>query len=158
MFLSAKDGKNCFADFVGFGGAAQVRRERIFLLQQGFDGVDDLRAPFFLTEEVEHLTDAPDGGEGIGKTFARDMEGGSTMCSFPLILNSAFKDVKSYTAKKDIEIQQAFAGSVIALKDELSESCIHAKSLLLRTAHFPLYPRLTQSQVAKIAKVLGTLP
>ena len=95
---------------------------------------------------------------GRHKTFARDTEGGSTMCSFPLILASAFKDVKSYTAKKDIEIQQAFAGSVIALKDELSESCIHAKSLLLRTAHFPLYPRLTQSQVAKIVKVLGTLP
>ena len=80
------------------------------------------------------------------------------MCSFPLILASSFKDVKAYTAKKDIEIQMAFAGSVIALKDELSQSCIHAKSLLLRTAHFPLYPRLTQSQAAKIVKVLGTLP
>lgn len=95
---------------------------------------------------------------GRHKTFARDMEGGSTMCSFPLILSSSFKDVKAYTSKKDIEIQQAFAGSVIALKDELSESCIHAKSLLLRTAHFPLYPRLSQIQAAKIVKVLGTLP
>ena len=95
---------------------------------------------------------------GRHKTFARDMEGGSTMCSFPLILNSSFKDVKAYTAKKDIEIQMAFAGSVIALKDELSQSCIHAKSLLLRTAHFPLYPRLSQVQAAKIGKVLGTLP
>ena len=95
---------------------------------------------------------------GRHKTFARDMEGGSTMCSFPLILNSSFKDVKAYTAKKDIEISLAFEGSVIALKDELSQSCIHAKSLLLRTAHFPLYPRLTQSQSAKIVKVLGTLP
>ena len=95
---------------------------------------------------------------GHHKTFARDMEGGSTMCSFPLILSSSFKDVKTYTAKKDIEIQLAFAGSVIALKDELSESCIHAKSLLLRTAHFPLYPRLTHVQTEKIVKVLGTLP
>jgi hypothetical protein len=80
------------------------------------------------------------------------------MCSFPLILNSSFEDVKSYTAKKDIEISLAFEGSVIALKDELSQSCIHAKSLLLRTAHFPLYPRLTHVQTAKIVKVLGTLP
>lgn len=95
---------------------------------------------------------------GRHKTFARDSEGGSTMCSFPLILNSPFKDVKSYTAKKDIEIELAFAGSVIALKDELSQTCIHAKSLLLRTAHFPLYPRLTHVQTAKIVKVLGTLP
>ncbi len=95
---------------------------------------------------------------GRHKTFARDQEGGSTMCSFPLILNSSFKDVKTYTAKKDIEIQPAFSGSVIALKDELSQQCIHAKSLLLRTAHFPLYPRLTHAQTAKIVKVLGTLP
>jgi len=95
---------------------------------------------------------------GRHKTFARDMEGASTMSSFALILNSSFKDVKAYTAKKDIEIQPAFAGSIIALKEELSESCIHAKSLLLRTAHFPLYPRLTHAQTAKIVKVLGTLP
>lgn len=95
---------------------------------------------------------------GRHKMFAREMDEGSTMSSFTLILNSPFKDVKSYTGKKDIEIQPAFANSVIALKDELSESCIHAKSLLLRSAHFPLYPRLTHSQTAKIVKVLGSLP
>lgn len=95
---------------------------------------------------------------GRHKMFVRDLEDGSTMCSFPLVLNSSFKDVKQYAAKKDIEIQQAFADSVIAYKDELSEKCIHAKSLLLRCAHFPLYPRLTHSESAKIAKVLGTLP
>lgn len=95
---------------------------------------------------------------GRHKMLVRDMEDGSTMCSFPLVLNSSFKDVKQYAAKKDIEIQQAFADSVIAYKDELSEKCIHAKSLLLRCAHFPLYPRLTHSESAKIAKVLGTLP
>lgn len=95
---------------------------------------------------------------GRHKMFVRDMEDGSTMCSFPLVLNSSFKDVKQYASKKDIEIQQAFADSVIAYKDELSEKCIHAKSLLLRCAHFPLYPRLTHSESAKIAKVLGTLP
>ena len=43
-------------------------------------------------------------------------------------------------------------------KDELSEKCIHAKSLLLRCAHFPLYPRLTHNEIAKIVKVLGSLP
>ena len=56
-------------------------------------------------------------------------------------------------------MKQAFEGTVIDLyTDEFSESCIKAKSLLLRTAHFPLYPRLTHSESAKIAKVLGTLP
>jgi len=96
---------------------------------------------------------------GRHKMFAREMDEGSTMSSFPLVLNSAFKDVKQYAAKKDIEIRPAFENSVIALKEEeLSGSCIHAKSLLLRCAHFPLYPRLTHSESAKIAKVLGTLP
>ena len=84
---------------------------------------------------------------------------GSTMCCFPLVLNSAFKDVKSYAAKKDIEIRPAYEDSVIALREEeLSSSCIKAKSLYLRTALFPLYPRLSNPQIAKIVKVLGTLP
>lgn len=95
---------------------------------------------------------------GRHKMFAREMEEGSTMCSFPLILNGSFKDVKQYAARKEIEIEPAFKDSVIAYNDELSEKCIHAKSLLLRCAHFPLYPRLTHAEAAKIAKVLGTLP
>ena len=40
---------------------------------------------------------------GRHKMFAREMDEGSTMSSFTLILNSPFKDVKSYTGKKDIE-------------------------------------------------------
>lgn len=83
----------------------------------------------------------------------------STMSSFPLVLSSSFKDIKQYAAKKDIEIVQAYQDSVIALKEEeLSAFCIKAKSLYLRCALFPLYPRLTHSQVSKIVKVLGTLP
>ncbi len=83
----------------------------------------------------------------------------STMCCFPLVLSSAFKDVKQYTAKKEIEIQSAYEDSVIALKEEeLSSRCIKAKSLYLRCALFPLYPRLSHNQVSKIVKVLGTLP
>lgn len=83
----------------------------------------------------------------------------STMCCFPLVLTSSLKDVKQYAAKKDIEVLPAYEDSVIALKqEELSEKCIKAKSLFLRCALFPLYPRLTHSQVAKIVKVLNTLP
>ncbi len=95
---------------------------------------------------------------GKHKMLARELDDASTMCSFPLIINSSFKDVKQYAAKKDIEVQNAYADSVIALKDELSEKCIHAKSLLLRCAHFPLYPRLTHNETAKIVKVLTSLP
>ena len=95
---------------------------------------------------------------GRHKTFAREMEEGSTMSSFPLVLSSSFKDVKQYAGKKDIEIRLAFEKSVIAVKEELSERCIHAKSLSLCCVHVPLYPRLTHSETAKIVKVLGSLP
>lgn len=96
---------------------------------------------------------------GRHKMFARDMDDGSTMCSFPLLLSSSYKDVKQYAAKKDIQIELAFENSVIAFKDEeLSEQCIHAKSVFLRCVHVPLYPRLTHAESAKIVKVLTSLP
>lgn len=95
---------------------------------------------------------------GRHKMYARDLDEGSTMSSFPLVLNSPFKDVKQYAERKEIEIHQAYEDSVIAVNEELSEKCIHAKSLLLRCAHFPLYPRLTRNEIAKIVKVLGSLP
>ncbi len=95
---------------------------------------------------------------GRHKLLSRDMDDGSTMCCFPLVLASSYKDVKQYAAKKDIEVRPAFENSVIAFYDELSEKCIHAKSLYLRCVHFPLYPRLTHNESAKIAKVLGSLP
>jgi len=96
---------------------------------------------------------------GRHKLFVRDMEGASTMCTFPVVLSSSFKDVKQYTDRKDIEIKPAFEDSVIAVRDEqFSGTCRKAKSLSLRCALFPLYPRLTHSETAKIVKVLGTLP
>lgn len=95
---------------------------------------------------------------GRHKLFSREMEEGSTMSSFPLILSSSFKDVKQYAGKKDIEVQLAFQNSVIAKYEELADSCIHARSLSLRCVHIPLYPRLTKSESAKIVKVLSSLP
>ena len=71
---------------------------------------------------------------GRHKMLVRDMEEGSTMSCFPLVLTSSVK----YTAKKDIEIQLAYSKSVISLNDELAQKCIHAKSLFLRCVHFPL--------------------
>ncbi len=95
---------------------------------------------------------------GKHKMLVREMDEGSTICSFPLVLSSSYKDVKQYTSKKDIEIQLAFENSVIAKNDELSQKCIHAKSLYLRCIHVPLYSRLTHAESAKIVKVLTTLP
>lgn len=96
---------------------------------------------------------------GRHKMYARDMEEGSTMSCFPLVLSSPYKDVKQYAAKKDIEVSLAYENSVIAAKqEELAETCIHAKSLYLRCVHIPLYPRLTHAESAKIVKVLSSLP
>ncbi len=96
---------------------------------------------------------------GKNRTFARDIENLSTVWSFPLVLNSGFKDVKQYAQKKEIEIRAAFENCVFSRKsEELDKTCKNAKTLFLRTAVFPLYPRLSRTQVEKISKVLLTLP
>ncbi len=96
---------------------------------------------------------------GRHKTFIRAADLGSTIYSFPVVLNSGFKDVKDYAQKKGIEVRQAYENSIVALRQsELSSSCICANSLLLRCALFPLYPRLGQKDAGKIVKVLMTLP
>lgn len=96
---------------------------------------------------------------GKHKTFVRASDDGSTIYSFPLVLNSGFKDVKAYAQKKGIEIRQAYEDSIIAMRQEaLSGQCICANSLLLRSALFPLYPRLGQKDAARVVKVLSSLP
>lgn len=96
---------------------------------------------------------------GCHKTYIRPAEKGSTVCSFPLVLNSGFKDVKAYAQKKNVEVRQAYEDSIIALRQEaLAPECICANSLLLRCAAFPLYPRLGQKDAAQIVRVLSSLP
>lgn len=99
---------------------------------------------------------------GHHKLYAREMEEGSTMCSFPLVLAGSYKDVKMYTSKKDVEIEMAYNDSVIHLlldrEDDSADPYTHAKSLYLRCVHIPLYPRLTHAESAKIVKVLSSLP
>ncbi|MEL3906112.1 MAG: DegT/DnrJ/EryC1/StrS family aminotransferase [Treponema sp.] len=77
--------------------------------------------------------------------------------SFPVILESGFKEVKQYANRKDVEIELAFTGSIADFLKE-DNTCIHAGSLLLRTVLFPLYPRLGIKNASKISKILGTLP
>lgn len=96
---------------------------------------------------------------GKNKTFLREMNEGSTIWSFPVVLEGSFKDARQYASRKDVEIKPAYENSVISVLDELEQgNFIHAKSLFLRTVLFPLYPRLGSESAAKIAKVLGTLP
>lgn len=96
---------------------------------------------------------------GRHRTYVRAVDDGSTIYSFPLVLNSGFKDVRAYAQKKGIEVRQAYENSIIALRqDEVAPSCICANSLLLRCAAFPLYPRLGQKDAGRIVKVLSSLP
>ena len=96
---------------------------------------------------------------GRHKTYVRASDDGSTIYSFPVVLNAGFKDVKSYSQKKGIEVRQAYENSVIALRQEsLAPACICANSLLLRCALFPLYPRLGKKDAERIVKVLSSLP
>lgn len=96
--------------------------------------------------------------QGKNKTILRNLDC-DIAYSFPIVLNSGFKDVKLYAQKKDIEITRAFDTSVIsAREEEFGSSCKNARTLYLRTALFPLYPRLSKAQIEKITKVLGTLP
>jgi dTDP-4-amino-4,6-dideoxygalactose transaminase len=78
--------------------------------------------------------------------------------AFPLVLETGMKDVKAYARKKDIEVESAFAASLVALQEELGEQCPVSASLALRTALFPLHPRLSAGDATRIAKVIGTLP
>jgi dTDP-4-amino-4,6-dideoxygalactose transaminase len=76
--------------------------------------------------------------------------------AFPLILETGMKDVKAYTRKKGIEVENAFSGTIIS--GNHAEQCPVSASLLLRAVLFPLYPRLTSADVEKTAKIIGTLP
>jgi dTDP-4-amino-4,6-dideoxygalactose transaminase len=78
--------------------------------------------------------------------------------AFPLILESGMKDVKAYARKKEIMVESAFSGTIIGGNPDLNERCPVSASLALRTALFPLYPRLSSADIEKTAKVIGTLP
>lgn len=88
----------------------------------------------------------------------------SAVWSFPVLLSSGSRDVIQYAAKKDIEVQPAFSDTIIDRRGQGENAepgvaaCKNAASLLLRCVDFPLYPRLGQTNAAKIAKVLATLP
>lgn len=96
--------------------------------------------------------------QGRHKTVIQGGEGSPSTYSFPVILSSGFKDVKQYVNRKDIEIELAFEGSVTEKLGESLEGCINAKSLLMRCVLFPLYPRLGSANIAKVTKILATLP
>jgi dTDP-4-amino-4,6-dideoxygalactose transaminase len=80
--------------------------------------------------------------------------------AFPLILETGMKDVLAYARKKDIVVENAFENSLAgeAGFESYRELCPEAWSLSLRTALFPLYPRLTAAGIERVARLILTLP
>ncbi|MDR1787867.1 MAG: DegT/DnrJ/EryC1/StrS family aminotransferase [Treponema sp.] len=78
--------------------------------------------------------------------------------AFPLVLESGLKDVKAYAKKKDIAVESAFENSIAASREDPPAWCREAYSLSLRTALFPVHPRLGAKDVEKVSRLITTLP
>jgi dTDP-4-amino-4,6-dideoxygalactose transaminase len=92
--------------------------------------------------------------------------------AFPLVLETGLKDVKTYARKKDIVVESAFESTLMGFAlgaadaggeggnpaSRFQDLCPEAYSLSLRTVLFPLYPRLSSSDVERISKLIVTLP
>jgi dTDP-4-amino-4,6-dideoxygalactose transaminase len=78
--------------------------------------------------------------------------------AFPLLLETGMKDVKAYAKRKDIAVEGAFEDTLMGSGLIPRSRCPEAYSLSLRTALFPLYPRLSSTDAGKVAKLIVTLP
>ncbi|GHV84057.1 aminotransferase [Spirochaetia bacterium] len=78
--------------------------------------------------------------------------------AFPLILETGMKDVAAYAKRKEIAVENAFDGTAAAAGIVPQTECPAACSLCLRTALFPIYPRLGGANLKKIALLIQTLP
>jgi dTDP-4-amino-4,6-dideoxygalactose transaminase len=92
------------------------------------------------------------------KRFVQRDEADYNNYAFPLILETGMKDVKAYARRKDIAVESAFEDTLIGAGEVAGTLCPEAYSLSLRTALFPLYPRLGAAGTGKIAKLIMTLP
>jgi dTDP-4-amino-4,6-dideoxygalactose transaminase len=78
--------------------------------------------------------------------------------AFPLILESGMKDTVAWANKKGIAVELAFGGTLAGTGVVNRGLCPAAESLALRTALFPLYPRLSADSAQKVARLIQTLP
>jgi dTDP-4-amino-4,6-dideoxygalactose transaminase len=78
--------------------------------------------------------------------------------AFPLILETGMKDVMAFGRRKEVSVEYAFEDTLMGAGLVPREACPEAYSLSLRTALFPLYPRLSSAQITKVSKFLAALP
>ncbi len=96
--------------------------------------------------------------KGSHKTFHSPLEGDRNYPCFHVVLNCPMKEISKYARKNGVMTELAFSDTAIALETEDSSICPAARSLLLRTAVFPLYPGLGTKNTETIARLLSTLP
>jgi dTDP-4-amino-4,6-dideoxygalactose transaminase len=78
--------------------------------------------------------------------------------AFSVVIETGMKNVKQYAAKHGVAVESAFENTLAGAEIAPAEACPQCRSLSLRTALFPLYPRLGAKNVEKVAKVITTLP
>jgi dTDP-4-amino-4,6-dideoxygalactose transaminase len=78
--------------------------------------------------------------------------------AFSLILETGMKDVMAYAKKKDIAVENALEHTLMGAGLVPAGLCPEAYSLSLRTALFPLYPRLSGPEIEKVSRLIMTLP
>jgi dTDP-4-amino-4,6-dideoxygalactose transaminase len=92
------------------------------------------------------------------KRFVQQGEWDYNNYAFLLILETGMKDVKAYAKRKEIMVESAFEDTLVGSGEVPAGVCPEAYSLSLRTAIFPLYPRLGAADTGKVAKLIMTLP
>jgi dTDP-4-amino-4,6-dideoxygalactose transaminase len=92
------------------------------------------------------------------KRFAETSEQTYNNYAFPLILETGMKDVIAYAKKKEIGVENAFERTLAGSGKIERADYPEAYSLSLRTALFPMYPRLGAANTEKVAKLIQTLP
>jgi perosamine synthetase len=91
-------------------------------------------------------------------SLTQKIEAENVLSSFPVVLSDGMKEARAYALKRGVETIPAFAESVAAVDEQLTQACVRARSLMLRCLLFPLYPMLAKRDVETISKVLATLP
>jgi dTDP-4-amino-4,6-dideoxygalactose transaminase len=92
------------------------------------------------------------------KRFAQNDSYEYNNYAFSLVLEAGMKDVMAYAKKRDIAVENALEDTLMGAGLVPAGLCPEAYSLSLRTALFPLYPRLSGPEIEKVAKLIMTLP
>ncbi len=92
------------------------------------------------------------------KTLLQKMEAENVLSAFPVALSDGMKEARAYAMKKNVETVPAFAEAAVSRDDAADFACPNARSLMLRSLLFPLYPMLGRRDVEAVQKVLATLP